>query len=222
MASALAPPWTSKISGPSPSRVTKTASTDAERRPAFPLWGREAAARSTPTRPLLRASSRRGVPPRRRSRSSAGPARPAARPKPPLSIGSTLPSPLLFPRQFPLLAQSYLKEHQEHNCAKSEGDQRDGEHFAGQPTDQGGADRTSDNQRRGRSECQDARAGRHRPKVSLRVAAERTTVAGNESAASRDKHDARPAERANWLGAFGCSSSASSRGSQLSAPAGNT
>jgi hypothetical protein len=35
---------------------------------------------------------------------SAGPPQPATRPKPPLSIGSTLPSPLLFPRQFPLLA----------------------------------------------------------------------------------------------------------------------
>jgi hypothetical protein len=116
------------------------------------------------------ASARRGVPPRRRGRSSAGPSRPAARPKPPLS--GTLPSPLLFPRQFPLLAQSYLEEHQEHNCAKAEGDQRDGEHFAGQPADQGGADRTRDDKRRGRSKCQDARAGRHRPKVSLRLAAE--------------------------------------------------
>jgi hypothetical protein len=56
-----------------------------------------------------------------------------------------LPSPLLFSRQFPLLAQSYLEEDQEQSCAQTEGDQGDGEHFAGQPTDQGGADRTSDN-----------------------------------------------------------------------------
>jgi hypothetical protein len=56
-------------------------------------------------------------------------------PKPPLCIGSILPSPLLFSRELPLLAQSYLEEHQEHNSAKTEGDQRDGEHFAGQPTD---------------------------------------------------------------------------------------
>jgi hypothetical protein len=47
---------------------------------------------------------------------------------------------LLFPRDFPLLAQPYLEEDQEDNCAKTEGDQSDGEHFAGQPTDQGGAD----------------------------------------------------------------------------------
>jgi hypothetical protein len=129
-----------------------------------------------------------GAPPRRRGRSSAGPARPAARPKPPLSSGRTLPSPFLFPRQFPLLAQSYLEEHQEHNCAKTDGDQRDGEHFADQPSDEGGADRTGDDKRRGRSKCQDARAGRHRPKVSLRPAAEQITVAGNESAASRAPH----------------------------------
>jgi len=69
-----------------------------------------------------------------RGRSSAGPARPAATANPPLSIGSTLQSPLLLLRHFSLLAQSYLQEHQEHNCAKTEGDQRDGEHFAGQPT----------------------------------------------------------------------------------------
>jgi hypothetical protein len=128
------------------------------------------------------------VPPRRRGGSSAGPARQAARPKPLPSIGRALPS-LLLPRQFPLLAQSYLEEHQEHNCAKTEGDQRDGEHFAGQPTDQGGANRPSDDERRGRSKCQDARAGRHRPKVSLRLAAEQIAVAGNESAPlSRDPH----------------------------------
>jgi hypothetical protein len=59
---------------------------------------------------------------------------------PPLSIGNTLPSPVRFPRQFPLLAQSYLEEQQEHSCAKTEGDQRDGEHLAGQPTNQDGAD----------------------------------------------------------------------------------
>jgi hypothetical protein len=114
---------------------------------------------------------------------SSGPARPSPRPKPPLSTGSTLPSPSLLPRQFPLLAQSYLEERQEHNCAQTERDQRDGEHFAGQPTDQGGADRTSDNERRGRSECKDARAGRHRPKVSLRLAVEQLPVAGNVCAA---------------------------------------
>jgi hypothetical protein len=100
--------------------------------------------------------------------SSAGPARPAARPKPPLAVGGTLPAPLLLPRQFPLLAQSHLEEHQEHDCAETEGDQRDREHFAGQSTDQDGGDRASDNERRGRPECKDARAGRHRPKVSLR------------------------------------------------------
>jgi hypothetical protein len=107
-------------------------------------------------------------------RSSAGPARPSARPKPPLSIRSTLPSPLLFSRQVPLLAQSYLEEQQEHNCAKTEGDQRNGEHLAGQPTDHAGADQTSDNERRGQSKCQDPRAGRHRPKVSLRLTPERS------------------------------------------------
>ena len=109
-------------------------------------------------------------------RSSAGPARPSARPKPPLSIRSTLPSPVLFSRPFPLLAQSYLEEHQEHNCAQTEGDQRNREHFAGQPTDRDGADQASDNERGGRSKCQDARAGRHRPKVSLRLTPGRITV----------------------------------------------
>jgi hypothetical protein len=97
-----------------------------------------------------------------------------------------LPSPLLFSRQFPLLAQSYLEEYQQHNCAKTEGDQGDGEHFAGQPTHQRGAGRTSDDERRGRSKCQDAQAGRHRPKVSLRLTPEQITVARNESAASRE------------------------------------
>jgi hypothetical protein len=80
-----------------------------------------------------------------------------------------MPSPLLFSRQFPLLAQSYLEEHQEHYCAQTEGDQRNGEHLAGDPTDHAGADQAGDNERRGRSKCQDARAGRHRPKVSLRL-----------------------------------------------------
>jgi hypothetical protein len=90
-------------------------------------------------------------------------------PKPPLSIASPLPSPLLFPREVPLLAESYLEEHQEHNRAKTEGDQRDGKDLAGQPTDQDGADRTSHNQRRGRSKRQDARTGRHHPKVLVRA-----------------------------------------------------
>jgi hypothetical protein len=85
-----------------------------------------------------------------------------------------LPS-LLFPCQFTLLAQSYLEEQQEHGCAKPEGDQRDCEHFAGQPIDQGGANRPGDDERRGRSKGQDTRAGRHRPKVSLRLPAERDT-----------------------------------------------
>ena len=73
------------------------------------------------------------------------------------------------------------------SAPKTEGDQRDSEHFPGRPTAQGGADRTSDNKRRGRSKCQDARAGRHRPKVSLRRAVERITPAGNESVATRDE-----------------------------------
>jgi hypothetical protein len=133
---------------------------------------------------VVSASSTRGI----GGRSLAGPPRPAARPKPPFSSASTLPSPLLLPSQFPLLAQSHLEKHEEHSCAKTEGDQRDGEHFAGQPADQDRADRTRDNERRGRSKCQDARAGRHRPKVSLRPAAEQITVAGNESAASRAPH----------------------------------
>jgi hypothetical protein len=120
-------------------------------------------------------------------RSSAGPARPAARPKLPLPIGGTPPAALLFSRQFSLLAQAYLQEHQERDCAKAEGDQRDGEHFARQPTDQGGANRTGHNERRGRSKCQDARTGRHRPKVSLRLLAERITVARTERVASRDQ-----------------------------------
>jgi hypothetical protein len=111
-------------------------------------------------------------------RSSSGPAWPAARPETPLSIGSALPSPLLVPRELPLLAQSYLEEHQEDNCAKTEGDQRDPDRFAGQPLELDGTDRTSDNERRGRSKCQDARAGRHRPKVSLGWAAGQITVAG--------------------------------------------
>jgi hypothetical protein len=108
---------------------------------------------------------------------SAGPARLTARAKPPPSVGGTLPSAVVF-RQFPLLAQPHLEEDQEHNCAKTEGDQRDGEHFAGQATYQGGADRPSDNERRCRSKCQDARAGRHHPKVSLRPAAQQTSAAG--------------------------------------------
>lgn len=113
-------------------------------------------------------------------------------PKPPLPTTSRLPSPPLFPREFPLLAQSYLEEHQEHDCAKTEGDQRDGEHFAGQPTDQGGADRTSDYQRRGRSKRQDARTGRHHAKVSLRRETEQITVARNQTAGSREQPRSAP------------------------------
>jgi hypothetical protein len=107
---------------------------------------------------------------------SAGPSRPAARPRPPSSGARTLASALLLPSQFPLLAQSHLEEHQEHSGAKTDGDQRDGEHFAGQPADQDRADRTSDNERGGRSKRQDALAGRHHPKVSLRSGALGTRV----------------------------------------------
>jgi hypothetical protein len=121
---------------------------------------------------------------RRQNGSSAGPAWRAPSAKPPLSIGRALPS-LLFPRQLSLLAQSYLEEHQEHDCPETEGDQRDGEHFAGQTTDQGGADRPGDYERGGRSKCQEARAGRHRPKLPLRLAAEQITVAGNTSDPAR-------------------------------------
>src|SRR5919106_4439003 len=123
--------------------------------------------------------SEKGVPPPRPGRCSAGPTRRAARPKPPLSIASPPAAPPLFPRELPPLAQSHLEKHQEHNRAKTERDQRDGEHLAGQPTDQGGADRTSDNERRGRSKRQEARTGRHHRKVSLRLAAEQITVARN-------------------------------------------
>jgi len=66
---------------------------------------------------------------------SAWPARPAAKPKPTLSIGGTPTSPLLFPRELALLAQSHLEEHQEHNAAETESDQSDCQHFAGQLTD---------------------------------------------------------------------------------------
>jgi hypothetical protein len=129
----------------------------------------------------LRAGSTRGV----RGRSLAGPPRPAARSKPPLSSASTVPSPLLLPSQFPLVAQPHLEEHQQHSCAKTERDQRDGEDFAGQPADEDRADRTSDNERRGRCKRHDARTGRHRCKVSLRRAAERITCARDDSAAPR-------------------------------------
>jgi hypothetical protein len=120
----------------------------------------------------------------------SAPVWPAARPKPPLSIGSTLRSPLLFPGQFPLLAQPYLEEHQEHSCAKTEGDQRDGEHFAGQAPDQGGAKRTGDYERRGRSECEDARAGRHRPTLSLRTSRSARAARRSDSADQRMTFDA--------------------------------
>jgi hypothetical protein len=50
-----------------------------------------------------------------------------------LSIARTLSSPPLFPRQFPLLAQSHLEERQQHDCAEAERDQRDGEQFADHP-----------------------------------------------------------------------------------------
>ena len=73
-------------------------------------------------------------------RSSARPARPSARSKPSLSIGTTLLSPPLFPRQFPLFAQSHLEEDHEHGCAQTERDQRDGEHFADQSVDYRGTD----------------------------------------------------------------------------------
>ena len=55
-----------------------------------------------------------------------------------------------LPREFPLLAPFDLEDDQAHNYAKPEGDQRNGEHLAGQPTDQGGAEPTGDNKRRGR------------------------------------------------------------------------
>jgi hypothetical protein len=102
-------------------------------------------------------------------RSSAGPAGPAARPAPGRSIGST-PAPLLLSRQFPLFAQSDLQEEQEYDSAEAESDQPDRERFAGRAADQGSGDRPRDDERRGRSECEDAPAGRHRPKVSLRLA----------------------------------------------------
>jgi len=90
---------------------------------------------------LLCANSRTGP--------SAGPAGPAARPQPALSIGGALPSPLLFPREVSLLAQSHLEEDQEQGCAEAERDECDGQRIARRPADQGGADHTGDDKRRG-------------------------------------------------------------------------
>jgi hypothetical protein len=140
---------------------------DSSRTVRRPRWGVSGRIDAVPPAPALDARSTRGG----RGRSSAGPPRPAARPRPPSSGARTLASALLLPSQFPLLAQSHLEEHQEHSCAKTDGDHRDGEHFSGQPADQDRADRTNDNERGGRSKRQDAQAGRHHPKVSLGPAA---------------------------------------------------
>jgi len=85
-----------------------------------------------------------------------------------LSIGGALPSPLVFPREVSLLAQSHLEEDQEQGCAETERDECDGQRIARRPADQGGADHTGDDKRRGGSKAQDARAGRHLSNVSRR------------------------------------------------------
>ena len=99
--------------------------------------------------------------------SSAGSAPAATRPKPRLPIGYALRPALLLPRQLPLLAQSHLEEHEQHNRAQAERDQRDGQHFAGQTRDKGGAGRPSHNERRGGSKREDARAERHDATIPL-------------------------------------------------------
>ena len=106
-------------------------------------------------------SIRRDAQETRTEAASASPARPAARARPPLSIGASPVAPLRFPGERPLLAQAHLEERQEHRSAEAEGDQCDGEHFAGQPTDQDGAEQAGDDERRSRSKCQDSRVGRH-------------------------------------------------------------
>jgi hypothetical protein len=88
-----------------------------------------------------------------------------AGPRPPLGIGTPQRPPastLLVPRQLSLLTQTYLEEHQEHDSAETEGDQRDGEHLARQSTDQGGADQTSHDEGCCRPERQDSRARSYR------------------------------------------------------------
>jgi hypothetical protein len=84
----------SKVTGspPSPGSVTRASSRTSGCRARCGTRYEFLSARASALREKRRSTTPAG-------RSSAGPARPAARPTRPLSIGRTLPSPLLFARQ---------------------------------------------------------------------------------------------------------------------------
>jgi hypothetical protein len=58
-------------------------------------------------------------------------------------------STLFLPCPFPVLAQADLEEYQQHGPTEPKGDQGDCEHLAGEAADQGGAQRTGEDEQGG-------------------------------------------------------------------------
>jgi hypothetical protein len=82
-----------------------------------------------------------------------------------VSTGPSWLAPAL-PLARPVLAQADLQKDQQHGTAKPKRQQRDGEHLAGQAADQRGAQRTGNDEGRGRPIRQDAGPWSHAPKLA--------------------------------------------------------
>jgi hypothetical protein len=66
-----------------------------------------------------------------------------------VALYSRLAPALFLPSPLAVLAQADFEEDQQHGAAKPDGHQGDGEHLAGQASDQGGAHRTGHNEQGG-------------------------------------------------------------------------
>jgi len=61
-----------------------------------------------------------------------------------------------FASPLPVLAQADFEEHEQHGSSESQGHQDDREQLAGQPSDQGGAGRSGENDNSSRAKREDA------------------------------------------------------------------
>src|SRR5262245_40664758 len=104
------------------------------------------------------------------SRRSARPARASARPEPLRGfdvLRPPFPAQVIVAGPLPVLAQPHLVENEEQGAAEPDRDQPDRERLPDDPVDQNRADRPRDDQRRGRSEGEDARKWSHLPGPGL-------------------------------------------------------
>jgi uncharacterized protein (DUF2252 family) len=76
------------------------------------------------------------------------------------------PAQLILVLALQLLAEADLEEHEQQRAAKSEGNQDDRKHFAGDSCDEHGTENAGDNQCRGRPEREDAYSRRHTATVA--------------------------------------------------------